>query len=127
MAMMHPSLNNIGGRKKKRKPKKAELALAEAERKMLAKHSRPLEKGAKANGVNVIIDYRNKKDPGEVKTLVDPDPQVAFRKMQGDTAPRKSVQYTGTKMLGIAAMHKSCEVPVFSQEEAVDISKMRRG
>jgi hypothetical protein len=34
--------------------------------------------------------------------------------------------YTGTKMLGIATMHKSNSVPVFSQEEAVDISKMRR-
>jgi hypothetical protein len=35
-------------------------------------------------------------------------------------------QYTGTKVLGIATMHKSNAVPVFSDEEAVDISKMRR-
>jgi len=36
-------------------------------------------------------------------------------------------QYTGTKMLGIGVMHKSNSVPIFSDEEAVDISKMRRG
>jgi hypothetical protein len=34
--------------------------------------------------------------------------------------------YTGTKVLGIATMHKSNAVPVFSDEQAVDISKMRR-
>lgn len=35
-------------------------------------------------------------------------------------------QYTGTKVKGIATMHKSNAVPVFSDEEAADISKMRR-
>jgi hypothetical protein len=34
--------------------------------------------------------------------------------------------YTGTKVMGIATMHKSNAVPVFNSEEAVEISKMRR-
>jgi hypothetical protein len=34
--------------------------------------------------------------------------------------------YTGTKVKGIATMHKSNAVPVFSDEEAIAISKMRR-
>ena len=34
--------------------------------------------------------------------------------------------YTGTKVKGIATMHKSNAVPVFSDEEAIDISRMRR-
>jgi hypothetical protein len=34
--------------------------------------------------------------------------------------------YTGTKVLGIATMHKSNAVPVFSNDQAKDISKMRR-
>ena len=34
--------------------------------------------------------------------------------------------YTGTMVKGIATMHKSNAVPVFSNEEAIDISKMRR-
>lgn len=36
-------------------------------------------------------------------------------------------QYTGTKILGIGTMHKSNAVPIFSDEEAVEISRMRRG
>ena len=34
--------------------------------------------------------------------------------------------YTGTKVMGIATMHKSNAVPVFSDEEAIEISSMRR-
>jgi hypothetical protein len=34
--------------------------------------------------------------------------------------------YTGTKIKGIGTMHKSNAVPVFSDQEAVDISTMRR-
>lgn len=34
--------------------------------------------------------------------------------------------YTGTKVLGIAVLHKSCLQPVFSQEEAEDVARMRR-
>ena len=35
-------------------------------------------------------------------------------------------EYTGTKIKGIGTMHKSNAVPIFTDEEAVDISKMRR-
>mgnify|MGYP003338809966 CR=1 FL=1 len=35
--------------------------------------------------------------------------------------------YTGTKVMGIATMHKSNAVPVFNNEQAIEISKMRRG
>lgn len=34
--------------------------------------------------------------------------------------------YTGTKIKGIGTMHKSNAVPIFSDEEAVEISRMRR-
>jgi len=44
----------------------------------------------------------------------------------GNAVLRPSPIYTGTKVKGIATMHKSNAVPVFSDEEAVDISKMRR-
>jgi hypothetical protein len=39
-------------------------------------------------------------------------------------APEKI--YTGTKIKGIGTMHKSNAVPIFSDEEAQDIAKMRR-
>jgi len=35
--------------------------------------------------------------------------------------------YTGDRVLGIATLHKSNGVPVFSQEDAKEISRMRRG
>ena len=44
----------------------------------------------------------------------------------GNAVLRPSPVYTGTKVKGIATMHKSNAVPVFSDEEAIDISKMRR-
>jgi hypothetical protein len=44
----------------------------------------------------------------------------------GNAVLKPAKQYTGTKVKGIATMHKSNAVPVFSDEEAVDISKMRR-
>ena len=35
-------------------------------------------------------------------------------------------EYTGTKVKGIGTMHKSNAVPIFSDEEAIEISTMRR-
>ena len=40
---------------------------------------------------------------------------------------KPSPVYTGTKIIGIGTLHKSNAVPVFSNEEALDIAKMRRG
>lgn len=39
---------------------------------------------------------------------------------------KESPVYTGTKVKGIGTMHKSNAVPVFSDEEAIAISSMRR-
>jgi hypothetical protein len=35
--------------------------------------------------------------------------------------------YTGNKILGIGTMHKSNAIPIFSDEQAVEIATMRRG
>lgn len=39
---------------------------------------------------------------------------------------RTTMHYTGDKMLGVATMHKSNLVPVFSDDNAVELSQMRR-
>jgi hypothetical protein len=44
----------------------------------------------------------------------------------GNATLKPAKVYTGTKVKGIATMHKSNAVPVFSDEQAVDISRMRR-
>jgi hypothetical protein len=65
---------------------------------------------------------------------------VTFKAPPGREAPRIVSQdtgwvacttahnqtYTGTKVKGIGTMHKSNAVPIFSDEEAVEISTMRR-
>lgn len=61
------------------------------------------------------------------------DGALDFRKKESlktdayDTFRAPDKVYTGTAMKGIATMHKSNAVPVFSDESAKDISKMRRG
>ena len=44
----------------------------------------------------------------------------------GNAVLKPAKVYTGTMVKGIATMHKSNAVPVFSDEQAVDISRMRR-
>jgi hypothetical protein len=46
---------------------------------------------------------------------------------QGIAARAPDKVYTGNSVVGISTLHKSNGVPVFSKEEAIDISKMRRG
>lgn len=47
--------------------------------------------------------------------------------VKGPCTSKPSPTYTGEKILGIGTMHKSNMVPIFSDQEAKDISKMRRG
>lgn len=44
----------------------------------------------------------------------------------GAVSSKPPMQYTGTKVKGIGTMHKSNAVPIFSDEEATDIARMRR-
>jgi hypothetical protein len=44
----------------------------------------------------------------------------------GPVSSKPTPTYTGTQVVGIAVMHKSCLQPVFSQEAAEDSAKMRR-
>ena len=44
----------------------------------------------------------------------------------GIGAKRASPVYTGGNIIGIGTLHKSNAVPIFSQQEAKDISAMRR-
>jgi hypothetical protein len=47
--------------------------------------------------------------------------------VKGAVTTKAPQTYTGTKVKGIATMHKSNAVPVFTDEEAIEISQMRRG
>jgi hypothetical protein len=75
--------------------------------------------------------YRGKgvpKSPMEATTLRREAPKYPSGDSMGTFIGRKPEKvYTGDKLLGIATMHKSNMVPVFSQESAEEIAKMRRG
>ncbi len=51
---------------------------------------------------------------------------IPSRDTGGNATLKEPKVYTGTMVKGIATMHKSNAVPVFSDEQAVDISRMRR-
>lgn len=51
-------------------------------------------------------------------------PSLPFTAGACTKAPDKV--YTGDKIVGIGTLHKSNAVPVFSNDEAIEISKMRR-
>ena len=48
-------------------------------------------------------------------------------KIPGNGTSKDKQEYTVTKIMGIATMHKSNIVPVTNKKAAEDISKMRRG
>ena len=44
----------------------------------------------------------------------------------GPCSSKPAPTYTGTNILGIAVLHKSCLQPIFSNEEAIEVAHMRR-
>jgi hypothetical protein len=68
------------------------------------------------------LDYKLSTPPGRTTST-----HIPSRNTGGNATLAAPKVYTGTKVKGIATMHKSNAVPVFSDEEAVEISRMRRG
>ena len=54
-------------------------------------------------------------------------PSVTSAPSADSCAKPTRVSYTGTLVKGIATMHKSNAVPIINDQEAKDISNMRRG
>jgi hypothetical protein len=55
------------------------------------------------------------------------EPYTTNHNITGNTNKVPEKIYTGTLIKGIATMHKSNAVPIINEEQAVEISKMRRG
>jgi len=105
-----------------------------------AKKSRELDESWKALQKKWAVEVEDKKrNRGLSAPLMGSGYSLKIPEGRNTTAHIRSVDtgggnatlpppkiYTGTKVKGIATMHKSNAVPVFSDEEAVDISKMRR-
>jgi len=65
------------------------------------------------------------------KIKVPPGRETPFIQSKPDTvlgaiSTKAPMKYTGTKIVGIGTMHKSNAVPIFNDNEAKEISSMRR-
>jgi hypothetical protein len=80
--------------------------------------------GVKTKTYEEYVQYRQGKYKPKLRGT--PMPKYPSQAEIGVAFARKENTYTGDKLLGIATMHKSNLVPVFSQQSAEEISKMRR-
>ena len=129
MHLEGPWLSTTGKKKTKRKFASAEHA----------KKARELDEAWKALQKKWEVDADDKKKKRALSAPpLSGNYSLAIPEGRNTTAHLKSVDtggnatlkppkvYTGDKVKGIATMHKSNAVPVFSDEQAVDISRMRR-
>jgi hypothetical protein len=90
--------------------------------------------GIKAKTMDEYIAYRQGNYKPTLRGVAAPKLYVSDHREKypsqsgiGVTFARKENTYTGTLIKGIATMHKSNAVPVINQEQAEEISRMRRG
>ena len=133
---MLPAMYTTTGKKKgKQKFRNAEAANkarknAEAWQQLLEKYdakvvvdkSKQVRKDNSKTVATPRYDWRSRIDP---RRLTDHIPSVDT----GASIAAKPADkvYTGDAMIGIGQLHKSNGIPVFRAEDAVDVSKMRRG
>jgi len=128
MHLEGPWLSTTGKKKGKRKFRNADEArkarqLAEDWQELLKRHGIEQEERKRRRALESGTYTPPKVEPYRRETpkipSLDPTNMAPCLK-----APDKV--YTGTMIKGIGTMHKSNAVPIFSNEEAVEISKMRR-
>jgi hypothetical protein len=129
MHLAHPSLSLSGKKKGKLKFKSAEAKRAheqQAEDWLALKARWGIDADEKRRRRALAAEplvYSLSAPPGRSTNA-----HIPSRNTGDGIASTKAIpQYTGTKIKGIGTMHKSNAVPIFSDEEAVEISRMRRG
>ena len=129
MHLHHPSLSLSGKRKGKVKFRNAEEARKAREletswKELQKKYELDAEAKKRQRALAAApLSYKLSTPPGRSTTHHIPSLNTG----DGIASSKQAPQYTGTKMLGIGVMHKSNSVPIFSDEEAVEIATMRRG
>ena len=127
MHLHHPSLSLNGKKKGKVKFRNADEARKARE---LDASWRELQKKWEVDAEEKKRKRAMKAEPLNYKLTIPAGrdtKHIPSRDTGGNATLAAPKVYTGTKVKGIATMHKSNAVPVFSDEEAVEISRMRRG
>ena len=128
MHLHHPSLSLNGKRKGKIKFRNADEArkareLEESWQKLLRAQGIEAEEKKRSRALKAEpLTYKLSAPAGRGNTRHIP----SLNSGAGVATLAPAKVYTGTKVKGIATMHKSNAVPVFSDQEAIDISRMRR-
>ena len=122
MHIVGPWLSAGGKKKGKQKFRNAEEAkrsreLKESWEKLLQRQGVPKEK-RKSTKVQPLVYSLSVRETLKIKSLPDT--------VKGAISSKQIPKYTGDKIIGIGTMHKSNAVPIFSDNEAKDISSMRR-
>lgn len=113
MGFAHPAFNNIG---------KCKTKLTAKQQRAKAEHEQWLRK----RGLHTEqLAARKTKPRVETESVVNKREHKTSDTVGNGFAKAPNV-YTGNKLLGIATMHKSNMVPVFSKEDAIEIASMRR-
>ena len=127
MHLHHPSLSLNGKKRGKVKFRNAEEAQRAREldaswKELLKRQGVEAEEKRRTRAMKAEpLDYKLTIPEGRSTS------HIPSRDTGGNATLAPAKVYTGTKVKGIATMHKSNAVPVFSDEEAVEISRMRRG
>ena len=125
MSLAHPALSTTG--KKKGKHKFA----SSADKQRAAQLDREWQALQKRWGVEAEDKRRRRAMSAEV-WVPEPNRRLAESKIPSlntgwvPCTKKAAPVYTGDKIIGISTLHKSNAVPVFSRQDAIDISKMRR-
>ena len=128
MHLHHPALSLNGKKKGKSKFRNADEARKARElevswKELLKKQGIDIDTQRQTRALAAkTLTYKLSPPPGRSDTRHIP----SLNSGAGVATLAPAKVYTGTKVKGIATMHKSNAVPVFSDEEAVDISRMRR-
>jgi hypothetical protein len=128
MHLAHPSITLNGKRRGKQKFKNASEArrareLDESWKELQKKWGVEAEEKKRKRAMTAeTLDYKLSAPAGR-ETVKIPSRDTGHA---GAVKTKGIPQYTGTKIIGIGTMHKSNAVPIFSDEEAVAISSMRR-
>jgi hypothetical protein len=127
MHLEGPWLSTTGKKKGKRKFRNAEEA----------RKARELDESWKALQKKWAVEELNKKRQRALSAEPYRSPAPHYRGINDPKIPSLNTGwepctkapdkvYTGTKIIGIGTMHKSNAVPIFSDDEAKEISSMRR-
>jgi len=124
MHMEGPWLSMTGKRRGKKKwasaEQKRQAEMLDAEWQKLKSKYEP------DNTVSKKLQRKAYQPPTVVRRDTGPRIPSLDTGVKGAVNVRMPMQYTGDKIVGIGTMHKSNAVPIFTDQEAKDISSMRR-